>query len=85
MSPEDLFLSPDLTDDQACAYLASLGLTDPRAADRQLQWLAEDPPTREALAAVAALVLFRLHGSVAAVVGITAALGLAARALGLGG
>lgn len=57
MQPEDLFLSPDLTEDDACAYLGGLGFARPREADRLLQDLADDLPSREALAAIAGRLL----------------------------
>jgi len=51
--PADLFLSPDLTEDQARAYLGSLGFRDPTASDDHLQRLADDPVVREALGRLA--------------------------------
>ena len=51
--PADLFLSPDLTEDQARAYLGSLGFRDPAASDGHLQRLADDPVVREALGRLA--------------------------------
>ncbi len=52
-NPSDLFLSPDLTEDQARAYLASLGFRDAAAVDSQLQQMADDLMTREALGRLA--------------------------------
>src|SRR5262245_52028954 len=51
--PSDLFVSPDLTEEQAQAYLHSLGFRDAAAADRHLQEMADDLPVREALGRVA--------------------------------
>src|SRR5688572_10221405 len=53
LAPADLFLSPDLTEDRACAYLASRGFRDPAAADRHLQGVADDLAAREAVASLA--------------------------------
>jgi len=52
-NPSDLFLSPDLTEDEARAYLGSLGFRDAAAVDSQLQQMAEDLMTREALGRLA--------------------------------
>ncbi len=52
-NPSDLFLSPDLTEDQARAYLGSLGFRDAAAVDKQLQQMADDLVTREALGRLA--------------------------------
>ena len=49
MTPSDLFLSPDLTENQACAYLQSLGFRDAAAADEHLQQMAVDLVVRVAL------------------------------------
>jgi glutamate-ammonia-ligase adenylyltransferase len=57
ISPSDLFLSPDLTEEEACRYLAARGLRDPAAADRRLQGLAADLATREAMAGLVGLLL----------------------------
>ncbi|HKY22128.1 MAG TPA: hypothetical protein VJM31_13010 [Vicinamibacterales bacterium] len=51
--PADLFLSPELTEDQARAYLGSLGFRDPVATDNHLQQMAEDLVAREALGRLA--------------------------------
>lgn len=51
--PADLFLSPDLTEAQARAYLESLGFRDPAVSDDHLQRLADDPVVREALGRLA--------------------------------
>jgi glutamate-ammonia-ligase adenylyltransferase len=52
-TPSDLFLSPDLTEEQARAYLQSLGFRDAVAADEHLQRMADDPVVREALGRLA--------------------------------
>ena len=52
-TPSDLFLSPDLTEDQARAYLQSLGFRDAAAVDEQLQRMADDLVAREALGRLA--------------------------------
>ena len=52
-TPADLFLSPDLTEAQARAYLESLGFRDPAAADDYLQKMADDLVVREALGRLA--------------------------------
>lgn len=52
-NPSDLFLSPDLTEEQARAYLESLGFRDAAAVDSQLQQMADDLVTREALGRLA--------------------------------
>lgn len=52
-TPADLFLSPDLTEAQARAYLESLGFRDPAAVDEQLQKMADDLVVREALGRLA--------------------------------
>jgi glutamate-ammonia-ligase adenylyltransferase len=52
-TPADLFLSQDLTEEQAREYLASLGFRDAAAADAHLQSMAEDLVVREALARLA--------------------------------
>jgi glutamate-ammonia-ligase adenylyltransferase len=53
VSPSDLFLSPDLTEDQARAYLQSLGFRDAAAVDEHLQRMADDLVVREALGRLA--------------------------------
>ena len=53
MNPSDLFLSPDLTEEQARAYLQSLGFRDPAAVDEHLQSMAGDLVVREALGRLA--------------------------------
>lgn len=53
MNPADLFLSPDLTEDQARAYLESLGFRHAAAADAHLQRIADDLAVREALGRLA--------------------------------
>ena len=53
-TPADLFVSPDLTEAQARAYLESLGFRDPVAADDHLQKMADDLVVREALGRLAA-------------------------------
>ncbi len=52
-TPSDLFLSPDLTEEQARAYLQSLGFRDAAAADGHLQRMGEDLVAREALGRLA--------------------------------
>jgi glutamate-ammonia-ligase adenylyltransferase len=52
-TPSDLFLSPDLTETQARAFLQSLGFRDAAAADEHLQRMAEDLVVREALGRLA--------------------------------
>ena len=74
VTARDLFLSADLTADDARAYLASRGFRDPVAADEHLQALASDLPTRHALGAVAETLLDALSASAdpdGAVVGFT--------------
>ncbi len=63
VTARDLFLSADLTEDDARTYLASRGFRDPVAADQQLQALATDLPTRHALGAVAKTLLDALSAS----------------------
>ena len=53
VKPSDLFLSPDLTEDQARAYLQSLGFRDAAAVDEHLQRMADDLVAREALGRLA--------------------------------
>ncbi|HUP39331.1 MAG TPA: putative nucleotidyltransferase substrate binding domain-containing protein, partial [Vicinamibacterales bacterium] len=53
MNPSDLFLSPDLTEEQARAYLQSLGFRDAAAVDGHLQRMADDMVVREALGRLA--------------------------------
>ena len=52
-TPSDLFLSPDLTEEQARAYLQSLGFRDAAAVDEHFQGMAEDLVVREALGRLA--------------------------------
>jgi [glutamine synthetase] adenylyltransferase / [glutamine synthetase]-adenylyl-L-tyrosine phosphorylase len=52
-TPSDLFLSPDLTEQQAREYLATLGFRDPAGTDGHLQAMAEDIRIREALGRIA--------------------------------
>ncbi len=59
----DLFLSNDLTEAGAQAYLASRGFSDPKAADEHLQALAQDLPTRLALGEVADVIIDALADS----------------------
>jgi len=54
MNPSDLFLSPDLTEEQARAYLHSLGFRDSAAVDECFQQMADEVAVREALGRVAA-------------------------------
>ena len=51
--PSDLFLSPDLTEEQARAYLESLGFRDAAAVDEHFQRMADDLVAREALGRLA--------------------------------
>ena len=51
--PSDLFLSPDLTEEQARAYLQSLGFRDAAAVDEHFQRMADDLAVREALGRLA--------------------------------
>jgi glutamate-ammonia-ligase adenylyltransferase len=53
VTPSDLFLSPELTEEQARAYLQSLGFRDAAAADAHLQQMADDLVVREALGRLA--------------------------------
>lgn len=59
----DLFLSRDLTSEDARAYLRSRGFRDPGEADDHLQALADDMATREALGAVAETLVEALGAS----------------------
>jgi glutamate-ammonia-ligase adenylyltransferase len=52
-TPSDLFLSPDLTEEEAREYLGSLGFRDASAADEHLQMMAEDMSVRETLGRIA--------------------------------
>src|SRR5262245_25720427 len=52
-SPADLFLSPDLTEAEARAYLHSLGFRDAAAVDEYLQGIADSPVVRESLGRLA--------------------------------
>jgi glutamate-ammonia-ligase adenylyltransferase len=73
-TPSDLFLSPDLTEDDARAFLASLGFRDAVAVDTHLQAMAEDLVVREALGRLAPDLLPALLDSPdpdAAVVGLS--------------
>ena len=63
VTARDLFLSADLTDDDARVYLASRGFRDPLAADEHLQALVTDLPTRHALGRVAETLLDALSAS----------------------
>ena len=53
MHPSDLFLSADLTEEQARAFLKSLGFRDPAVVDECLQRMADDLVVREALGRIA--------------------------------
>ena len=57
VTPQDIFLSRDLTEDAAAAFLEQYGLRDGAAADQQLQQLADDLPSRQALGALADMLL----------------------------
>jgi glutamine synthetase adenylyltransferase len=61
ISPSDLFLSADLTADEARRYLETFGFEDPATADTRLQGLAEDVQVREALALLAPALLEALR------------------------
>lgn len=61
ISPSDLFLSADLSADEARRYLETFGFADPGAADTRLQGLAEDVQVREALALLAPALLEALR------------------------
>jgi [glutamine synthetase] adenylyltransferase / [glutamine synthetase]-adenylyl-L-tyrosine phosphorylase len=72
--PSDLFLSPDLTEEQAREYLQSLGFREASAADEHLQAMAEDVVIRETLGRIAGELLPALVESPdpdAAVVGLS--------------
>jgi glutamate-ammonia-ligase adenylyltransferase len=74
LTPSDLFLSPDLTEEQAREYLQSLGFRDASAADERLQAMAEDVFIRETLGRIAGQLLPALAESPdpdAAVVGFS--------------
>jgi len=51
--PSDLFLSPDLSEEDARGYLRALGFRDPEGTDRLLQEMAEDMAMRQALGRIA--------------------------------
>ncbi len=57
VTPQDIFLSRDLTAAAAAACLERYGLRDGAAADQQLQQLADDLPSRQALGALAGMLL----------------------------
>ena len=57
VTPRDLFLASELSEDAARQYLASRGFRDPSDADRHLQQLADDLPTRLALGELAGVLL----------------------------
>ena len=63
VTPRDLFLARDLSEQSAHDYLASCGFRDPIAADTHLQQLAEDLPTRLALGDLAQSLLHSLTGA----------------------
>ena len=63
VTARDLFLSTDLSDDDARAYLVSQGFRNPVAADQHLQAMAADLATRQALGAVAGTLLDALCAS----------------------
>ena len=60
VTPRDLFLARDLSDQAAQDYLAAHGFRDPVAADTHLQQLAADLPTRLALGGLAESLLSSL-------------------------
>ena len=53
VTPSDLFLSPDLSEEDARDYLRSLGFRDAEATERHLQEIAGDVVIREALGRIA--------------------------------
>lgn len=53
ISPSDLFLSPDLTEERARQYIQTFGFRDPVGADEHLQALADDLPAREVMGKLA--------------------------------
>ena len=57
ISASDLFLSADLTEEEARQFLQTFGFTDPAAADERLQALADELAVRQALADLASLLL----------------------------
>ena len=57
VTPRDLFLASELSEDAAHQYLASRGFRDPSDADHHLQQLADDLPTRLALGELAGVLL----------------------------
>ena len=57
VKPQDIFLSRDLTEDAAAAFLERYGLREGASADQQLQQLADDLPSRQALGALAGMLL----------------------------
>jgi [glutamine synthetase] adenylyltransferase / [glutamine synthetase]-adenylyl-L-tyrosine phosphorylase len=63
IQPADLFLSADLSEEEACGFLQARGLGDPAAADRRLQGLASDLASREAMARLAELLFDVLGGA----------------------
>ena len=63
VTARDLFLSAELTDDDARVYLLSRGFRDPVAADEHLQALATDLPTRHALGTIADTLLDALSAA----------------------
>ena len=60
VTPRDLFLARDLSEQAAQGYLADRGFRDPVAADTHLQHLADDLPTRLALGELGDLLLSSL-------------------------
>ena len=74
VTPSDLFLSPDLSEEDAREYLRSLGFRDPEATERRLQSIAGDVVIREAMGRIAGELLPALLESPnpdAAVVGLS--------------
>jgi glutamate-ammonia-ligase adenylyltransferase len=72
--PSDLFLSPDLSEEDARGYLRALGFRDPEATDRHLQAMSEDMAIRQAMGRIAGELLPALLESPdpdAAVVGLS--------------
>ena len=63
VTPRDLFLARELSEEAAQSFLADRGFRDPVAADNHLQQLADDLPTRLALGELADLLLPSLADS----------------------
>lgn len=57
MTPEDLLLAPELSQEQVNEFLRPYGFKDPQAADRNLQLIAEDLTNRQMLARIVGALL----------------------------